>query len=606
MNSATFRRKLGSFRIFLGLTMPLASLLSAPAGAQTVPPAVPPAAAAPTREQIEQRPPTAQQAPAARLTVEGGIERAPCALDRPDYQNIRFTPTEVIFDDLKGIAPEALRPAYAQFLGREQPVSIVCEIRDRAATILREAGYIASVEVPVQRIADGRLRFEVLMARMVRVSVRGDAGRSERHIASYLERLTRDEVFNRYTAERALLLAGDLPGYTVRLALRSAGQARGEVVGEVTVLRTPFMADANIQNYGSHALGRWGAMYRTQFFGLTGLGDRTTVAVFSTLETDEQQTLQIGHEFGLGSDGLTLAGNFIYARSRPDLEDDTLDLLATTYFGTVEANYPFIRRLAQTVRGAVGLDIVNQNVEFNGLDLTRDRLRVAYLRFTADTLDTNFRNRLYNAIEPRWRLGGSVEVRRGLDIFGASNDCRPNIFACIFGGAVPPSRIEGDPTATVLRTSVEGEYRPMPRVTFAASARGQYSKSPVLSFEEFSAGNYTVGRGYDPGALVGDRGVGLQAEVRAGSVLPRSRKAVAVEPYLFVDQAVVWNEDRLGRLSRNGLTSAGGGVRASLGGQFRLDVTLAKPLDRIAGEAKRRDPRLLVSLSSRLWPWSFR
>ena len=32
---------------------------------------------------------------------------------------------------------------------------MICEIRDRAATILREAGYIAAVEVPEQRIADG-------------------------------------------------------------------------------------------------------------------------------------------------------------------------------------------------------------------------------------------------------------------------------------------------------------------------------------------------------------------------------------------------------------------------------------------------------------------
>ena len=53
----------------------------------------------------------------------------------------------------------------------------ICEIRDRAATILREAGYIAAVEVPEQRIADGTVRFQVLMARLVGLRVRGDAGR---------------------------------------------------------------------------------------------------------------------------------------------------------------------------------------------------------------------------------------------------------------------------------------------------------------------------------------------------------------------------------------------------------------------------------------------
>jgi hypothetical protein len=64
------------------------------------------------------------------------------------------------------------------------------------------------------------------MAKLVSIRVRGDAGRSERIIARYLEKLTRQEVFNRDEAERYLLLAGDLPGFDVRLALRRpAGRA---------------------------------------------------------------------------------------------------------------------------------------------------------------------------------------------------------------------------------------------------------------------------------------------------------------------------------------------------------------------------------------------
>ena len=49
-----------------------------------------------------------------------------------------------------------------------------------------------------------RLRLEALVA--------GILGRAERLIASYLDPLTRQDVFNRYQAERALLLASDLPG----------------------------------------------------------------------------------------------------------------------------------------------------------------------------------------------------------------------------------------------------------------------------------------------------------------------------------------------------------------------------------------------------------
>ena len=232
-----------------------AAICAVPALAQ--PPAQP---APPTREEIDRPPPPRIEQPRARLTVEGGVERAPCALDRPEYQNIRFTLTDVAFDDLRGMAPEQLRGAWAQYQGQEVNVAAICEIRDRAATMLSEAGYIAAVEVPEQRIEGGHVRFTVLMAKLVGVRVRGEAGRSERLIAAYLNRLTGQEVFNRYEAERYLLLAGDLPGYEVRLALRSAGAARGEVIGEVTVVHTPVMVDLNVQNLGSRELGRWGAL----------------------------------------------------------------------------------------------------------------------------------------------------------------------------------------------------------------------------------------------------------------------------------------------------------------------------------------------------------
>lgn len=580
-----------------------ALLASAQAAAQDVPSG----AITPTREQVEQRPPESTVPLPASLKVEGDVERAPCALDRPEYQNIRFTPTEVTFEDLRGLSAEALRPAYAEYVGQDQPVSVVCEIRDRAATILRDAGYIASVEVPEQKIADGKLRFKVLMAKLVGVRVRGDAGGAEKKIASYLQRLTQDEVFNRYRAERYLLLARDIPGYSVRLALRSAGGAPGEVIGEVTVLHTSLIVDANIQNFGSRALGRWGGMVRGQFFGLTGMGDRTTVSVYSTFDVDEQQTVQLGHDFKLGNNGLTIAGNFTYAWTHPDLGDPAIDIKGKTLFATLEANYPFLRTQATSVRGAIGMDLINQDVDFNGLDLSRDQLRVAFLRFTADMTDTGAGGRAFNAAEPQWRLGGSVELRKGLDVLGATDDCLDDLPSCLAVGNIPPSRIDGNPTATVLRGTAYGEFRPMRRFTVAVGARGQYAKSPLFSFEEFSAGNYTIGRGYGAGTLLGDSGVGLQGELRFGSTVPRSTKSLSAEPFAFVDQAWAWNENRIGpHIPRGELTSVGGGVRASLGDQFRIEATMAVPLDRVGTEDKKPDPRFLLSVTTRLLPWSFR
>jgi hemolysin activation/secretion protein len=588
-----------ALRIGLAATAAFAAF---PALAQ-LPPGQP---VAPTREEVNRPPPPREEPPPARLTVEGDVERAPCALDRPDYANIRFTLRDVVFDDLRGLTAEQLRPAYARFVGQEIPVAAICEIRDRAATLLREAGYIAAVEVPEQRIADGNVRFTVLMAKLVGIRVRGEAGRSERMIARYLNKLTEREVFNRYEAERYLLLAGDLPGFDVRLALRSAGAARGEVIGEVTVARMPAIADFTVQNLGSRELGRWGALLRGQLYGLTGLGDRTTIALYSTVDTHEQQTLQVGHDFRIGGEGLAIAAQLTYAWARPDLDLAGVDIGSRTLFATLEASYPFIRRQTRTLRGAIGLDVIGQDVEFNTIPLNRDRLRVVFARLSLDALGLSPGNPRYTPAMPLWRLGFTAEARQGLDILGASRGCGPGLAFCLAPGAVPPTRLEGDPTATVLRATASAEYRPTPLLTFALDVRGQYSADPLFSFEEFSAGNYTAGRGYDPGALLGDSGIGFQAEIRYGSFIPRRPDRFVAEPYAFFDHAWVWNRDVLFASGRQQLSSVGAGVRAAYGDRFRIDAIIAEPLDRLPFQSRRGDTRFLVSLTTRLWPWRSR
>jgi len=147
--------------------------------------------------------------------------------------------------------------------------------------------------------------------------------------------------------------------------------------------------------------------------------------------------------------------------------------------------------------------------------------------------------------------------------------------------------------------------RPIPKLTVALGLRAQYAGKPLLSFEYFSAGNYTVGRGYDPGALLGDRGYGSQLELRYGSRIPVSATRPAIEGYTFWDHALVGHRDgSIIVTQREFLDSIGGGARVNWN-RFVLDAGLAVPLTRV-GPLNRRPPaRLLVSLTTRLWPWKY-
>jgi len=572
--------------------------------------APPPAAqvAPPTRDELippEQR----RTRDDTTLTIDGGLERAPCALDRPDYADIRLTLSSVTFTGLDRAPGVVLADAYQSYLGRDLPLSVLCDIRAQANAMLRDKGYLAAVEIPEQRLSGGAAEFRVVFGRLTALRVRGEAGASERLVAGYLERLTEEPVFNTRDAERYLLLADDLPGLNVRLSLRpAAGGAPGDLVGEVAVVRQRGFVDLNVQNYGSKAIGRFGGLLRGEVYDLTGMGDRTSLALFSTLEFEEQHTAQFAHDLRLGSDGLRFGGGVTYSVTNPSLDLPGFEVESETILASLRASYPLQRSRQSTVVAETGFDYVDQDVDVNDILLTRDRVRMVFARVSGEMIDSASISRIdgYSEYEPRRRFSFALETRQGIDIFGASPDCRANPLGCVIGGAVPPSRIEADPTPLLLRAAAGMELRPMPNIAFALNAEGQLTNDPLPAFEEFAAGNYSIGRGYDPGAVLGDNGVGISLEARFGSLAPKTAAAVAWQPYVFTDAAWVWNRDPSRRpLNPDSLWSAGGGIRAAWGSRMQGDFTVAVPLDRPDLALDRGDVRVMFSLTARLLPWRF-
>lgn len=553
----------------------------------------------------DQRPPQRT----TTLTVDGDFERAPCALDRPEYAGIKFTVKGAAFDGLARVPGLSLERAYADYVGRELPVSVLCDIRAEANAILRRDGYLATVEIPEQTLADGIPDFKVVFGRLTSVRVRGEAGASEALVARYLEKLTDQDVFNINQAERYLLLADDLPGLDVRLSLRpAAGGQPGDLAGEVAVLRQRASVDVNVQNLGSRAIGRFGGVLRGEIYDVTGLGDRTSVAVFSTLDFEEQQTIQIGHDFRVGSEGLRLGGQFTFSNTNPSTGLAGFNVDSETIFASGFASYPLIRTRAHSLYADAGFDYVDQDVTLNGIGLTRDHVRMAYARLSGELTDRSSlqRNGGYSPFEPKWRLRYAAELRQGLDVFSASPDCRTNLIACIAGGVAPPSRIEADPTPLLLRLNAAVEYRPTPLWTLAVDTQAQITGDALPAFEELAAGSFSIGRGYDPGAVLGDRGVLSSFELRYGSLSPNSANAFAFQPYVFSDYAVVWNEDPSRRAANpDRLWSAGGGLRLAWGRGIQSDLLVAVPLETPDLAQTRGDVRFLFSITASLFPWRF-
>ncbi len=569
--------------------------LAPPAAAQA-PPVV-----APGRDVLEGQIAPPRAAPARQVRIEGEIERSPCALSDPAYAAIKVTPTSFVLNNLGPVDAETMAPLYAKYIGTEQPISVICEVRDAVATRLRALGYVAAVQVPAQRIENGVVRLEVLYARVSSVRVLGDAGRNEGVFKRYLDRLTEAAVFNRFEAERWLLLARDVPGHEVRLILKPAGTGPGEMVAEISLVRTPVVVDFSVQNLAANQTGPWGGQLRAELNGLTGMGDRTTVSLYTTPDFSEQTILQLGHDFLVGGSGLRLGGRFTHAWTRPDVPA-LPPILSRTAITSFDASYPLIRRQAGSLNVAGGLDIVNQRVAFDGLPLSRDRLRIGWLRLDGEAID--MKGTGADGVTG-WRLTGSLELRQGMDIFGASPDCSAAPLTCVAAGAVPPSSLASDPTAFLVRFQGRAELRPGRHLVLALIPRGQLSGAALPNFEQFAVGNFTVGRGYDPGTFIGDKGLGFAAEVAFPYQLQMAQKPVQLEPYVFGDAAWVWDRFSAPGVDPRRVGSVGGGLRAVVSNRARLDAVLAVPTE-TAGNRRAGDVRFLLTFTTRLLPWGDR
>ena len=135
----------------------------------------------------------------------------------------------------------------------------------------------------------------------------------------------------------------------------------------------------------------------------------------------------------------------------------------------------------------------------------------------------------------------------------------------------------------------------------------QIAFDPVPAFEEFSAGDYTIGRGFDPGVISGDSGIGTSVELRGPGVLVGGVKGLNLHPYMFADGVQIWNLNAAG--PARGLLSLGGGVRAEFADRVVFDANVAVPADvpiDTTGLRADRRVRFLLTMTARLLPWSDR
>ena len=321
--------------------------------------------------------------------------------------------------------------------------------------------------------------------------------------------------------------------------------------------------------------------------------------------------VQLGHEFRIGGEGLTLGGQLTYAWAEPGSrrsgarhrgEDPARHRRGQLSAPPHPGGDPARRRRLRPDR---------PGVRFNGLDAVArqapGRLRPA--RFRPDRPGQPRRPRRLQrrraALADR-RPGraspGPRPARRERSLAARPSPAAPARARCRRAGS------KAIPTATLLR------FEAVRRVSPAAEARLRRS-APSRPDDRRPAAQLRAifGRQLHDRARLRSRHPARRprhrrpgrASLRQPRPAPGPRK-LAWQAFAFLDAA------RVREAGRSPPSPAGAasprpaaGLRAALGDGARLEAVLAVPLERAGLQAERGDPRLLLSFTTRLWPWSF-
>jgi hemolysin activation/secretion protein len=255
----------------------------------------------------------------------------------------------------------------------------------------------------------------------------------------------------------------------------------------------------------------------------------------------------------------------------------------------IGARYPLVRRRGASLDLAGRFELIGQEdalgflkpIGGDEITLFDEDLRVLSFEVGGRWSPAGARN---------LRLGAVLELRKGLDAFGASDRDDPFL-----------SRADGRPDFTLVRVnaSARHDFRAGSVAPFVSAAfAGQWAPHGLPAYEEFQIGNYTIGRGYDPGAASGDQAVAIQLEAGFDAPLSGRQSKIgdaSIGLFGFYDAAKLWNEDPLSY--DKAVASVGGGVRVRAR-RALVSLTYAEPLKAAIPGTKTPGSRLLLTLST--------
>ena len=492
----------------------------------------------------------------------------------PGAESVTFTPVDIQVEGNTVYPQSELDALVRPLIGRKIPASEVFKLAETIQRKYRDDGYfLATVTVPPQRVADGRVRLVVTEGYISSVGVEGDVGPVSQKAKDFLDNLVGKKPVNISDLERYLLLTEDLPGIKVKAVMRPGREpGSSELIAQLT--REWWDLFNQTDNRGSSFTGPVQSLFTGGINSFTSIGERIELSYFTTLDR-ENNFLQGAYRGHIGSEGFRFRLYGGYGRLRPGPP-----ISETGYFGQVtiaglQLYHPLIRsrRLNVSLNGS--FDYYRSIVDVTG----GIRLSEVDLRSVRAGIDASYRDP-FNGV-----TYGTVRVSKGISVLGASRagdqllprqGSDPNYFK--ISGEI--SRLQG--------LYADEDFT----LNLFVTGAGQFSNDVLPPSEKFFLGGDRFGRGYYAGQVTGDRAIAASIELQLsfalpyGDVQPSSSpvsvagrvRGLPLQLYAFYDYGKAWN---LATFETQAIVarSFGFGVRANVGDTLTVEAEALRRLD---------------------------
>jgi len=496
--------------------------------------------------------------------------------EAPPQSDLRVTLTDVIFEGASAVPVADLEVLAAGYLGREMPLAEVFRLAEEVTAEYRRRGFVLSrAVVGPQRIETGVVTIQVLEGYVASVKIEGDAGGYRPFLESYMAPVLAGRPTSGDALSRALLLARDLRGPSVRAVVTPSATLPGAADISLVVEQKPVEGFVALDNRGSRWLGPVQVYGGVTFNDALGLGERISGTVVAAPQDGELGFVSLNYEQPVGASGLRMNAFASYAVTEPGDELARLGVEGESTTLGFGLTYPFVRSRATNILFRANFTARDSESSNDFIDpLFDDSVRTVSAEVFGNHAD------VWGGVTT-WQIGAT----RGLDLFGATQDSDRN-----------KSRATGSAEATRMNIELSRLQPLVAGFYLQLAATAQLSSDSLLASEEFGLGGSAFARAFDPSEVTGDKGVAGKAELFY-TLPPQSFGTI--EPFAFYEAGEVRQNDALpGERVSERLESAGLGVRVSFHQRFAATLEYAKPLNRDIAAEGDRDARVFFTLSA--------